>query len=149
MARTTIYRHWPDAQSLLLGTIDDLAAPHFPTASSGDLRADLQSTISSLVVRLTTRETRLVFSALASHAHHSETFAAAQQKFIARLTDPIKDVIEAAVERGELAADCDCQLEATILGAPVLHQHLMRYEDISDELVGTTIATWLAGRNLS
>ena len=144
VARTTIYRHWPDAGSLLLATIDHFGSPHFTPTSEGSLEADLRLSMSRLSQRLTQRKTRVVFSALAAQAHHSETFATAQRNLIAHLTAPIQSALDVAIGRGDLDASCNCELEAAVLVAPILHQHFMLYEKVTDDLIEATIRPWLA-----
>lgn len=144
VARTTIYRHWPTSASLLLATIDDLAAPGFPTADSGDFAADLRSTLNSLCVRLVNRETHKVFAALASHGHDSDEFAAAQRTFIGHLTRPVEQVLEAAKDSGALPADCDCHREMIKLVSPILHEHFLLYNEPTTELVEDLLVPWLA-----
>ena len=146
VARTTIYRHWPDQASLLLATIDDFGTPTFEPSMEGDLEVDLRDSVAKLAQRLAARKTRLVFSALATHAHHSETFAVAQQNFVRHLANPIQMVLEASIERGDLASTCDCEFEASLLAAPILHQHFMLYGELSADLVNAVVDSWLEAR---
>ena len=148
VARTTIYRQWPDQASLLLATIDALASPHHPPADVGELDLDLRSSLEGLRTRLVVRETRLVFGALASHSHHDEGFAAAQRRFVEQLVWPVTAVLEAARERGEVGRDMDCQLEAMLFAGPVLHHHLMLHADVTDELIEAVVARWLVVNDL-
>ena len=148
VARTTIYRHWPDQASLLLATIDAVTSPHHPPPNVGVLDSDLRSALKNLRTRLVTHETRPLFGALASRAHHDEGFAAAQRRFVEQLVRPVAAVLEAARDRGEVVGELDCQLEATLLAGPVLHHHLMLYADITDGLIEAVVARWLAAHDL-
>lgn len=149
VARTTIYRHWPDQSSLLLATIDALTAPHFPASSRGSLDVDLRTNLQGLRTRLVTRDVRRVFAALASHAAYDGAFAVAQRRFIAGITQPVVDTVQAAQDRGELDAALDCQFEATLLTGPLLYDHLVMHNDITELLVEEIAARWLATHNLS
>jgi AcrR family transcriptional regulator len=148
VARTTIYRHWPDQASLLLATIDAVTSPHHPPPDTGPLDSDLRSALENLRTRLVMRETRPVFGALASYAHHDEGFAAAQRRFVEQLVRPVAAVLEAARERGEVGGELDCRLEATLLAGPVLQHHLILHADIADGLIETVVARWLAVHDL-
>ena len=148
VARTTIYRHWPDHASLLLATIDAVASPHHRPPGVGVLARDLRSSLENLRTRLVVHESRPLFGALASHSHHDEVFAAAQRRFVEQLVRPVAAVLEAARERGEVDGVLDCQLEATLLAGPVLHHHLMLHADISDDLIETVLARWLVVHDL-
>ncbi len=149
VARTTIYRHWPDQASLLLATIDTVTSPHHPSPDLGVLDRDLRSALENLRTRLVVHETRAVFGALASHAHHDQAFAAAQRRFVEQLVQPVAALLEAARTRGDVRAGMDCQLEAMLLAGPIVHHHLMLHADIPDELIDDVVGRWLAVHDLS
>ena len=115
---------------------------------SGCSTRDLRSALENLRTRLVVHETRPIFGALASHAFHDEGFAAAQRRFVEQLVQPVVEVLEASRERGEAGAELDCQLEATLLAAPVLHHHLMLYSEIPDEMIEAVVTRWLAVHDL-
>ena len=149
VARTTIYRHWPDQTSLLLATIDAVTSPHHTMPEIDVFDRDLGSALRKLRTRLVVHETRAFFGALASRAHHDEAFAAAQRRFVERLVEPVAGLLEAAREKGDLSAEMDCRLEATLLAGPVLHRHLVLHAEISDELIDSVVGRWLAVHDLS
>ncbi len=149
VARTTIYRHWPDQSSLLLATIDSLTAPHLPASSHGSLEVDLRTDLQRLRTRLVTRDIRSVFAALATHALRNDAFAVAQRRFIAQITQPVVDTLQAAQERGDLDPALDCQLEATMLTGPLLHEHLVARNDIADRLVDEIASRWLTTHEMA
>lgn len=144
VARTTVYRHWPDHASLLLETIDTLVAPHFSRPSSGDLLMDLKGALSDLRTRLTTRQVRPVFAALVDHATRSEAFAAAQRRFVAGMVQPTIDVLTTAREAGRLPGTLDCSIAAALLTGPLFHQHLLMQETIGDALIDEVTSQFVA-----
>ena len=144
VARTTIYRHWPEQSSFLLATIDALVAPHFPATSAGDIDTDLRADLENLRTRLVTREVRPVFAALAAHAASDDVFVAAQRRFIDQMTQPVVDTLRAGQERGELSAQLDCRFEADLLTAPLFHVHLVALGDIDDRVIDEIADRWLA-----
>ena len=148
VARTTIYRHWPDQARLLLATIDAVTSPDHPPPDDGVLDRDLRSALRNLRTRLVMHETRQVFGALASRADRDEGFAEAQRRFVGQLVRPVAAVLEAARERGEADRELDCQTEAALLAGPVLHQHLMLHADATDGLIDAVVARWLAVHDL-
>lgn len=148
VARTTIYRHWPDQASLLLATIDALAAPHYPTSSVGCLADDLRTALENLRTRLVKRNLRSIFGALAAYAARDEAFADAQRRFIQQITQPTVDILGAGQERGELDPGLDFEFEATLLAGPVLHQYLVLQNDVTDRFIDEITARWLAPHDL-
>ena len=144
VARTTIYRHWPDQGSLLLATIDALTEPHSPVSSSGSLGEDLSSALENLRIRLAARDVRSVFSAIAANAGRDQDFATAQRRFMQQLAQPTADALEAAQERGELGSNVDVQFEAAMLAGPILHEHLLMHNEVNARFVSEVLERWLA-----
>ncbi|MEM7271453.1 MAG: TetR/AcrR family transcriptional regulator [Actinomycetota bacterium] len=144
LARTTIYRHWPDRSSLLLATIDHLIEPHGPAPDSGDFAADFERTLSNLCNRLTMKKVRPIFAALADRASHDETFAAAQRRFVLGLLDQTIAVIDRAKMAGELPSDVDGVELANRLAGPMLYRWLVILEPIGQADVDEAAAGFRA-----
>lgn len=143
VARTTIYRHWPDQSRLLLDTVDTIVAPHTPTELSGNLEADLTIALTNLRIRMTRHPFRQVFAALLDHANRDRAFVAAQRRFINGVLQPITDVLTAAVDRGDLASPVDLERACATLAGPLFHQHVMVRARIDDSLISDTVHQFL------
>lgn len=143
VARTTVYRHWPDQRSLLLATIGLLASPQKAKPGNGPLADDVRTSLEHLRKRLVSREVRSVFGALAGYAAQDEAFGDAQRLFMQQLALPMVVVLEAAQERGELDASVDVVFEATLLAGPILHQYVGQRDDIPDRLIDEVVRRWL------
>jgi AcrR family transcriptional regulator len=144
VARTTVYRQWPDQASLLLATIGALTAPHHSSSSTGDLRSDLTRDLMNLRNRLVIREVRPVFGALAAYSARDEAFSAAQRHFVEQLIQPVVNGLQAARQRGDLHSGLDQQFEATLLAGPILHQYLLAHADVTDDFIEQIVARWFA-----
>jgi len=148
VARTTIYRHWPDQQTLLLATIDELTASHVPTPTVGQLDEDVRTVLRLLRKRLVTHDVVSVHGALAAYAAVDNAFAEGQRRFLEHLARPTADVLALAKERGALGADFDCASEAMLLAGPILHQHLSLHGEITDDLIDEVSRRWLAAHGV-
>lgn len=144
VARTTIYRHWPDQSHLLLDTIDSLVAPHSSTTLTDDLEADLITALSNLRARMTRHPFRQIFAALLGHANLDRSFVAAQQRFVNGVLQPINDILTAATNRGDLSPSVDIPQACAVLAGPLFHQHVMLRESIDDQLITNTVQHFLA-----
>jgi AcrR family transcriptional regulator len=144
VARTTIYRHWPDQSHLLLDTIDSLVAPHSPTTFTDDLEADLMTALSNLRARMTRQPFRQVFAALLGHANRERRFVAAQQRFVNGVLQPINDILTVAIDRGDVSPTVDIPQACAALAGPLFHQHVMLRESIDDHLITSTVHQFLA-----
>ena len=144
VARTTIYRHYPDQASLVLATIEALVSPGRPAHTTvGDIEADLTSALSGLRVRLTQRQVLPLLGALLERASHDDTFIPAQRRFVRALIDPTTVVLEEAQGRGDIDSDLDCSEAAAIVVAPLLQAHLLKREKIADSLIAQSVTQFV------
>ena len=144
VARTTIYRHWPDQSSLLLDAIDTLVLPHAPTTITGDVEADLIRALSNLRARMVKKAFRPIFAALLDYANKDRAFVAAQQRFVSGVLQQVRDVLTAAVDRGDLSSSLDMDEACANLAGPLFHQHVMLRESITDDLITSSVQRFLA-----
>lgn len=143
VARTTIYRYWPDQSSLLLDAVDTLVSPHTPTTITDDLEADLIRALANLRARMVRRAFRQVFAALLAYANQDQTFAIAQQRFVKGVLQQTHDILSAAMSRNELPSSLDLDEACATLAGPLFHQHVMLREAISDDLISSTVDRFL------
>lgn len=144
VARSTIYRHWPDPETLLLDAIDVIVLPHATLEVTGELGVDLETALRALRRRLDRRPVRTVFSALLEHADRSGKLVPAQRRFVVGVLAPIREIIDGAVERGELHLSVSPDEAAAQLAGPLLQQHVMLRTRITDELIAATVRGFLA-----
>jgi AcrR family transcriptional regulator len=139
VARSTIYRHWPDPVSLLLDAIDSVLAPDHAVSTVGDIHVDLTSALESLRLRLNKRPFRAMFAALLDHATRSPRFVPAQRRFVSGVTAPLRSIIAEAIDDGRLAHSLVPDEAVAQLGGPIFHQHVMLLARISDDLITRTV----------
>jgi len=148
VARTTIYRHWPDQRALLLATVDALTSPDYQTPTVGRLEVDVRTVLGLLHTRLVTHDVASVFGALSAYAARDNAFSEGQRRFVKRLTKPTFDVLSKARELGTLGDDVDCELEASLLAGPLLHQHLALHNEITGGFIDEIVRRWIAIHDL-
>ena len=143
VARSTLYRHWPDLTELL----DDALRSHVLRSidpDSGDLRGDLLTLLRAAAGFLGDRDLRATFLAMLAEAQLdpalAEMHARAEHARRARLVA----VLERARQRGELAADVDVEVLLDDLVAPVFHRTMMRGLDLDEAFL-----TWHVERTLA
>lgn len=143
VARTTIYRHWPDQPSLILATIDAMVAADFSAPDTGDFEADLTSAVTRIRTRIVKRPVRLVYGALVDQAVHHDAFAGALRRFTEALTAEVVVVLATAQERGDLSTELDTKAAAAMLAGPLLHQHVLMLDTIPDDLINEIVTQFL------
>lgn len=143
VARTTIYRQWPDQPSLLLATIEAMIAPDVEAPNSGDLEADLTTALTGLRGRMSERPVRQVIAALIEHGLRDKGFLRAQRRFVEGLVAHVSAALTYATERGELPDDFDCASAASIIAGPLLYQHLLVSQKISTEMIEQIVSQFI------
>lgn len=143
VARSTIYQHWPAPNSLLLDAIDRMMIPHVPTSITNDLQGDLTTALTNLRSRMTNQPFRALFATLLDHANRDRAFVAAQRRFIISALQPIRDILDDAMQRGDLPAAIDVTQAAAQLAGPIFTQHIMLRATITNQLITDTTNNFL------
>jgi len=143
VARSTIYRHWPDQACLLLDVVERCVRPGRPTVITHDLRGDLRIALTGLHKRMRIRRFRVVFATLLAQANSDDAFAAPQHRLVRGVLLPVREILLDAVARGRLPAELDVESAALQLAGPLLAQHVMLRLPISDELLESIIQQFL------
>ncbi|MFV0256942.1 MAG: TetR/AcrR family transcriptional regulator [Acidimicrobiales bacterium] len=126
VAKSTIYRRWPERASLIIDTVQSVFA-HVVAPDTGSLRGDLDAYFELMTAAdLSGRVGRLMPSLTASAARDPEISAA-----LDRLADererPVRIIMERAVARGELPDDLDFDVVmGTVIGPIVFHKMIRR-----------------------
>ena len=141
--KTTIYRRWPTKGELVVAAVVACreAQPRF--VPTGQLRDDLLSLLRNKARTISTPRQRAISSAI-NTLDPSISAALLQELRRRRYTMP-RDVVEAAVARGELPAETDTEFLTQLLLAPIFYRSLVLRETVPDDLIVRTIDTVLAG----
>ena len=126
VAKTTIYRHWPERASLIIdgtrATFEDVRTP-----DTGSLRGDLDEYFSRMIRSdLTGKVGRLIPCLIDAAARDPEIETLLERISIER-QQPLLTIVSRAQERGELPPDLDRDVViGTVLGPLVFRKVLLR-----------------------
>lgn len=148
VAKSTIYRRWPNKVELLIDAMDHLSdsdqgSP--PVLDTGSIEADLLQIAKRL--RHMLQETdlgRTIPAAAAAAARHPELALAHQEK-VARRRAPSLEVAENAIRRGELPATTDPQLLIDLVAGPIFYRGFISGGALDDAALQALVAAALAG----
>ncbi len=135
VAKSTLYRHWASANDLLVHALD-CHVEQIPTPDTGSLLTDLEMLFQTIRTVIKPEENRhLLLDTLAAAARDPELARVEQAMFHERMR-PIRDLVERAIDRGEIPA-IEPELAAMFVHGPIMARILMvadplRAEDISD-----------------
>ena len=141
--KTTIYRRWPTKGELVVAAVVASREDQPRFVPTGRLRDDLLSLLRNKARTISTPRQRAISSAI-NTLDPSISAALLQELRRRRYTMP-RDVVEAAVARGELPAETDTEFLTQLLLAPIFYRSLVLRETVPDDLIVQTIDTVLAG----
>ena len=133
VAKTTIYRHWPGRRDLLSEVFESFDA-HTPTPDTGSLRGDLTFLCRDLAFDLAEADWPKSVAAIVGEAEHDKDLAEAHRAHVRTEMTPLRDVLERAVERGDLPPDTDIELVAEhVSGALFFRRFVLHGTSTPDE----------------
>ena len=143
IARTTIYRHWPERRDLIADAIES-HRPDWKFESTGDVRTDLLRHLERVVTRLNAGPLPPFFAALIERAEHDDEFAALHCRLADRRARPVVLALEAAIARGELPGDLDVSAAVAAIDGPVFYRRLISREPLDDDFIAGVVDGFLA-----
>jgi AcrR family transcriptional regulator len=102
VARTTIYRHWPDASAVVADIVAGASRRRVPAEQTGELRVDLLAALETLTFRLRHRPVGPLLGALLAGEARADAQGPTSAEYVGALLAPIREVIAAGVDRGTL-----------------------------------------------
>lgn len=147
--KTTVYRRWPDRESLVTDAVLAVAAGDFDIPDTGDVEADLRSMLHALAAWLTGPVGSPLVSMLTSDAARLPAVAQAKRRFFAARADVMRRRVQAAIDAGQLPSETDPMRVLTALVAPIYLNLLVTEQPVTpadcDRAVAVTLHAARAG----
>jgi AcrR family transcriptional regulator len=134
VAKTTIYRHWPTKQALLIAAVRG-CLEYTPTPNTGDLRADLIACFDHFVRAGVGSRVSKMLASLLDGAERDPELDRLLRAYMVDRTLPVRTVLQLAQYRGELPADLDLHLAAALFIGPISYRKTILREPITEEYV--------------
>ena len=130
VAKTTIYRHWPSRESLLMDACRQLSSRP-PAPNTGSLKKDLEILACGVASRLQ-QPWSTVLPSIIDAGERDEEIADLHTQIHAQMRAAFVSVIELGQQRGEIARSQDSrELVASILG-PLMYRRYFSREPLDD-----------------
>jgi AcrR family transcriptional regulator len=127
-SKATLYRRWPSRRDLLVDAMDELASRPFPVPATGDLRADLIELMGQAVSLFGDEPFPRLMAAFVDAAERDPTLQQMHATITEARRQPVRQVLLAARERGELPPSADLELAIDLLAAPVFYRRFIAHQ---------------------
>jgi AcrR family transcriptional regulator len=132
VAKTTMYRQWPDSNHLLLDVFS-LVSAETVTPTTDDLEHDLVECLRQLVSTLTNPESSGMVAALIEASERDEEFRRISRPSIDARRKPVVTRLRVAVRSGQLPPDTDVELVCGLLVGPLFYRRLLSRQSLTDK----------------
>jgi AcrR family transcriptional regulator len=133
VGKATIYRRYASKAQLLVEAVRVGACLDDHLPDTGDVRSDLETMLRAMVDRLHSAAGPVLLAFAAERLRHPELAAEFQRSVIGAKRAHARDLLAAAVRRGELPAETDIELVAESGPALVWH-HALHDLAVTDDL---------------
>jgi AcrR family transcriptional regulator len=146
VSKATIYRRWPSKEILVLHALQSAMRP-FDDVDTGALLEDLRQCLGQMIARMSTKDRMNdVLPHLVEMATHDATLRSAVDDYVQNRRVPVRQVLERAIARGELASDTDVETMVDALLGPIIYRRLLSGGVLDTDFLDRLIALVLPGR---
>jgi AcrR family transcriptional regulator len=147
VSKATIYRWWPTKETLALEALfDEWTVQPDVTPDTGSLRDDLLALLLPWIERVGMRPYGRIVGALITEARTDPVFGELYRtRFVAPRRQMAREVLQRALDRGEIAPDTDIDAAIDMLYGPHYHRLLHGHAPLTDDFARTVISVLVAG----
>lgn len=131
VAKTTIYRHFPNAKGLLVAALDQALVPP-PVPDEGSLRGDLLAYLVGVRPLFVDARLRTLYFEIYAASTRDPELRELQRALMAERTGPTMAIFEQARAREELAPGIDYPTLLEIIQGPLVFRAMSRPDRLDD-----------------
>ena len=144
VAKTTIYRHWPERASLIVDTARATFA-HVVTPDTGSLRGDLETYFDSMIRADLSGKAGKLIPCLIDAAARDPEIDMLMDRYSLERQQPVMTIVGRAQERGELPADLDRDVIIGTVVGPIAFRKTLQRRPVDAAYVAKCLDVVLAG----
>ena len=145
VAKTTVYRHWPSRESLILDAASRISAAE-TVPDSGSLRDELTTFLTRLAPLLQTARWSTIVPSLVDQAERDPDFAELHGGIQRGHADPLRELLVRAVDRGDLPASVNLDHLVSALIGPLYYRRWFSREDNDEPFVAALVESAIGTR---
>jgi AcrR family transcriptional regulator len=148
VAKTTIYRHWPNRNALIIDACLRMTDGDDEPPDTGSLATDVKAILTNLAELLVAARWSSILPSIVDAAERDPEIAEVQSRLQQRHAAPLRAVLERAVLRGEIPPDVDLSSVAAALRGPLYFRRWFSRDPIDESFVNVIVESVLAGLRL-
>lgn len=146
VARTTIYRHWPERENLLRDTVA-LDEPEAHIELTGDTRNDLIAMLTHMAEQVGKRRSARMMAVALERAGYRGEAGGPHRDMVRRRLDPLRRILDAGIERGDLAADLIVDDAVAQLVGPAFFQAVFMRRKLTPDFITNVVDSFVASHS--
>jgi AcrR family transcriptional regulator len=136
VAKTTIYRHWPTREALVIDACSRISAKQ-DVPDTGSLEGDVTAIVVNIAHLLSTARWSSVLPSIVDVAERDPEFADIHSRIQHGHAASLRAVLQRAADRGQLASTADHSTIIAALLGPLFYRRWFSREPIDDQFIKT------------
>jgi AcrR family transcriptional regulator len=141
VAKTTIYRHWPNRSALVIDACLRMTDGEEAPPDTGSLEGDVRAILTHIAELLATARWSSIVPSIVDVAEHDPAFADIHSRIQRRHAAPLRSALERAALRGEIPSTADRDAMAAALLGPLFYRRWFSREPIDATFLEMIIGT--------
>lgn len=144
VAKTTIYRHWPNRNALIVDACLRMTDGDDEPPDTGSLEGDVKAILKNLAELLVTARWSSILPSIVDAAERDPEIAEVHSRLQRWHAAPLRAALESAALRGEIPPEADLSAIAAALRGPLYFRRWFSREPIDDSFVDLIVQGVLA-----
>jgi AcrR family transcriptional regulator len=139
VAKSTIYRHWPDKLSLIADAFETFHVQMVPSVETGSARERITRLVRHVAELFVDSTFSLCIPALIEGAERDPRLRAFHHRYSAERRQSLIDILAQGIDAGEFSSAVDPELAAATLLGPIFYRRLMTAQSFDPGEVGSLV----------
>jgi len=146
VAKTTVYRHWPTREALMMAAWQTLVSTD-DVDPSGTMHEQLRTLALAFAVRLGTPPMSLLLPDLMAASARDPKMRAMYDEVVRSRRRPVVETVEAGIAAGLLPASTDAEFVCQLILGPIAYEQLLRHVKVDAAFVDRLVTVVLEAAN--
>lgn len=148
VAKTTIYRHWPERASLIIDTVR-ATFEHVATPDTGNLRTDLATFFGGLLRADLSGTAGKIMPCLIDAAARDDEIEGLLNRLGVERQQPVMTIVERAQARGQLPAGLDPEVVIGAIVGPIVFRKVIQRRPVDEAYIDACLDVSIRGLQTS